>query len=616
LRAIALGALLLPQFALADAPIWRVLLVGDDLTLPASIETVGAMRQALVTQAGRPVEVYEESIDVVRFTGAERAQVEFIREKYRDVPIDLLMAFGPQSLRFVQEHGTELHADVPVVFFGVMAAHVATPGPGSSGMTLAFDLPGTVELMRRLHPDRRHIVVVAGTSRYDRGWIDLAKPLLAARTDGVTVSYLTDRTLEETARALHELPRDAVVLYLAMSSDADGARLVPRDIAKRIANASTAPVYGVLDSYLGQGVVGGSTPSFVAHARAAAGFALRVLNGDATTRDRIEPGPPARCAVDARALARWRIAKAALPPGCEVEFETPSYWQLFRWQILGILAVIALQAALIAALLLQRRRLRSAALELHHERTFAAHAASLAMLGELSASIAHEVSQPLGAILSNADAGAMLLDSDDQNRIDEVREILADIRRDDLRAREVVRRVRALAQRREPELKPLDLNDVVADVCRLLEADAARRGAAFELDLDPTARVHGDRVQLQLVLANLVLNAIDAMEHVPVARRRVQLQTRIVEARAEVRVSDAGPGISKEKLPHLFESFFTTKPNGVGLGLSIARTIVTAHGGRIYAVNQAEGATFTVDLPGIDVDRERPSRTNGVAANA
>src|SRR5262249_38487998 len=161
-----------------------------------------------------------------------------------------------------------------------------------------------------------------------------------------------------------------------------------------------------------------------------------------------------------------------------------------------------------------------------------------AMLGELSASIAHEVSQPLGAILSNADAGTMILDSDAEGRIDEVREILADIRRDDLRAREVVRRVRALAQRREPELKPLDPNDLIAAVQPLLAADAARRDVTVELDLTPLPLVRGDRVQLQQVLANLILNAMDAMETVPVEQRRVRLQSRRIDGKVELRVRD------------------------------------------------------------------------------
>jgi len=158
--------------------------------------------------------------------------------------------------------------------------------------------------------------------------------------------------------------------------------------------------------------------------------------------------------------------------------------------------VVALQAGLIAALLVHRRRSRTAAVALEHERNVAAHAARLATLGELSASIAHEISQPLAAILSNAEAGELLLDAKPHSA-DSLKEILADIRSNDLRARDVVRRVRALAQRRTPGLQLIDLNEVMADARRLLEADAPRRGVTFDWDLAPVPPVDGDPVQLQ-----------------------------------------------------------------------------------------------------------------------
>lgn len=228
-----------------------------------------------------------------------------------------------------------------------------------------------------------------------------------------------------------------------------------------------------------------------------------------------------------------------------------------------------------------------------------AHAGRLAVLGELTGSIAHEINQPLGAILSNAEAAEMLLDAD-VPPLGEVRNILADIRKDDLRASEIIRRVRALLRKRELAIVPCDLHEVSDEVVRLLAADARRRKVALEMDFaSGTSEIRGDRVHLQQVLLNLILNGMEAMIDTPENARRVVVR---IQPNGDqtllVSVADAGHGIAAEKLPSVFDSFFTTKEHGMGLGLAIARSIVEVHGGRIWASNNpGGGATFSFTLP-------------------
>jgi PAS domain S-box-containing protein len=238
-----------------------------------------------------------------------------------------------------------------------------------------------------------------------------------------------------------------------------------------------------------------------------------------------------------------------------------------------------------------RKRLEEATRQL-------AHGGRLAVVGELTASIAHEISQPLTAILSNAVAAQRLLESPSPP-LGEVREILADIYADDQRASEVIRRIRGLLHRREISLAPLDLSEVADEVVRLVANDARRRkvavDTAFESGLGP---VRGDRIHLQQVLLNLLLNAMDAMDEAPHAERRISVRTaRHGNHAVLVSVSDTGHGIPADKLPSVFDSFFTTKEHGMGLGLAIARSIIEVHGGRIWACNNAAGgATFTFTL--------------------
>ncbi|MET0580821.1 MAG: ATP-binding protein [Pseudoxanthomonas sp.] len=245
-----------------------------------------------------------------------------------------------------------------------------------------------------------------------------------------------------------------------------------------------------------------------------------------------------------------------------------------------------------------------ARVSLQRQRQEIAHASRLSIVGELTASIAHEINQPLGAILSNADAGEILLESGDGS-LDEVRRILGDIRRDGLRASDVIRHVRALVQKREFEPVKVDAQALVSSVAALLKPEATRR--RMTIAVASSGRSHsllGDPALLEQVLINLILNAMDALEiassdakydnHAPITMEVAASE----HDEVEIRVADAGPGIPPERLAHLFDSFYTSKEHGMGLGLSIARSIVEKHGGRIVAQNNRDkGATFRLLLP-------------------
>jgi C4-dicarboxylate-specific signal transduction histidine kinase len=183
--------------------------------------------------------------------------------------------------------------------------------------------------------------------------------------------------------------------------------------------------------------------------------------------------------------------------------------------------------------------------------------------------------------------------------IGELREILADITREDARASQIIQRQRAMMQKREFALRPLDLNEVVGEALAFIAHDAQARGVRIETQLcDDGCVVSGDRILLQQVVVNLAVNAMDAMAQTPVSERGVLIRTQATAGGVEVSVQDRGDGISPEVAARLFEPFVTTKPNGMGIGLAVVRGIVEAHGGSIHASNGATGgATFLMVLP-------------------
>jgi C4-dicarboxylate-specific signal transduction histidine kinase len=264
-------------------------------------------------------------------------------------------------------------------------------------------------------------------------------------------------------------------------------------------------------------------------------------------------------------------------------------------------------SVLTGGLLFEHRRRSRAEIDARRYLATMAHMDRRAAMGELATSLAHELNQPLAAILRNAEAAKMQLASGTPP-IQELQEIVEDIRKDDKRAGELIRRMRTLLQRRDLDAQTVDLDVLVQETADLLGPEATAKGVHIDIECGAGSHlVNGDRVHLQQVLLNLVLNGIDAMAGVPPERRRLTIRTARLAGEIEVAVSDTGCGISGDALARIFEPFFTTKGEGegMGMGLSISRSIVEAHDGRILAENNRDrGATVRFFLPVKAVERD------------
>lgn len=267
---------------------------------------------------------------------------------------------------------------------------------------------------------------------------------------------------------------------------------------------------------------------------------------------------------------------------------------------LPFIALLILSVALGGALLMQIRKEREAKDSLQKHYAEITHAARLALVGEITASVTHEVTQPLSAILSNVDTALLVLDSQEAD-LRLIRDILLDVRNDDLRAHGIVQRLRPMLRKRTVQFERVDLNKLVANVTTLIQPDAEARAVSVKLALDPAVdAVAADPIHIEQVLLNLLINALHAIDAKDSSSARVvEVRTKKELERVKVSVLDNGTGIAAENMGRLFESFFTTAPNGMGLGLSICRYIVEAHGGEIWAENRPRGGAafmFTVPL--------------------
>jgi C4-dicarboxylate-specific signal transduction histidine kinase len=243
----------------------------------------------------------------------------------------------------------------------------------------------------------------------------------------------------------------------------------------------------------------------------------------------------------------------------------------------------------------ERKRAEAAYLEAQAE---LARLTQMSAMGALAASISHEVNQPLAAVVTNADACMMWLSSEPPN-LEEARAAIDSIAQQGTRASDVVQRIRAMFTKAAPERAPVQVNELIGEVIALMQAEAARNQAALEVELTPgLAAVMGDRVQLQQVVVNLIQNGVEAMSAVSGRPRHLVIRSEMDDAdQIRVAVRDSGAGIAKNDR-RIFDAFFTTKPRGMGMGLSISHSIVEAHGGRLWATNNPDhGATFQFTLP-------------------
>jgi PAS domain S-box-containing protein len=838
----------------------RVLIISTGSRLAPGFMLVDQhVLEALRKITSAPIETYAENLDIVRFPTQRFGRIfsEYLTEKYAEQPPDLIILVYVGNLGVAGNLLEQLFPQIPIVAAGLSEEEIRPDQFGRlvTGLVQRVDPRATLELILRLQPETRRIVVISGTAEVDRNVLNRVKDAARSLSGRVDFDFWENRSMAQLRHEVTVLPPQTTILFTRMFRDGAGQALISTQAGQSIAQWAHVPVYAMTDTILGTGAVGGSVLSIEALGKRAGEMARLILTGTAPASLPLEIRTDTVPMFDGRALERWGIREDRLPPNSIVRFRPQSLWEQYRWYVIGALVVIFLQSVMIFDLLLQRRRrrgveaelreneqlmelatragelglwsrdlgngkvwanasmrslfgfgaqetlrfddliarvypddrarmlsevahARSARLpfqgefrivlptgeqrwllakgsiaadpgsgrdqrrlgvvlditerkraeealekersflrqvidtdpnfifakdregrftlaneavadaygttvdnligktdadfnpnqqevesfrqmdlevidtlqerfipeeritnghgrvrwlqtvkrpiierdgsakqvlgastditqrkkteiELREQRAELAHVARISTMGELAASLAHELNQPLTAILSNAQAALRFLSSKPSD-IEEVREILQDIVKDNSRASEVIRRMRALVKKEDLEFVSLDLAGLIRDVVALVHSDAILQNVKISLALDDNlATVLGDKVQLQQVVLNLLLNAFDAMKDCSPLEREVKLRAELYGASMiRVAVNDRGMGLSVDKLDKIFEPFYTTKGEGLGMGLSICRSIIDAHGGRLWAENNGDrGATFYFTLP-------------------
>ncbi len=561
----------------------------------------GDFRVELDQRAGTPMNVVQVTVGPTGFVGApEQAIVDYIRSMFADGrKPDLIMTVAGPATVFARKYRHQLFPETPLLFAAVDQRFLrdALLGENETAVTVVNDYPRLIDEILQLLPQTKHVFVVAGSGQLGRFWHRELDVEFGRFHDRPTFVWSEELSLPEILRRCASLPRDSAIFYLTLGTDAQGAAYADERALAELHATANAPLFGMQSVYFGSGVVGGTMMSIDNLARTTADVAIRLLNGAPPRSINVPPQRPGQPIFDWRELQRWGIAESRLPAGSVVSYRSPSLWQEHRPTVLGAVGALLVQLLLIVGLLYQRRARQRAEIESRRNLALAADASRRQTMSALTSSIAHELGQPLSSMIHNAQAGRMMITAN-RATLDTVGEILSDIESEGVQATQIIDRHRTMLRSHQLDKKPIDLHAVIHESLALVAQDMRARQieATVNLSSNPCV-ITGDQVLLQQVLVNLVMNAMDAMAETPPACRRVTISTDVRAADVEVSVRDAGTGLPAPIKSTLFTPFVTTKTHGLGIGLTIAQTIVQAHGGTIDAHNNPEGgATFTVTL--------------------
>jgi len=592
------------MLAAAELPAPAILVLEQsDERGPFDTDVVAGLRTTINTRPIGPVTIYVENLNLDRFAGAayERSLQGHLLVKYEDRPIALIIALGPMALEYVSRWHALLWPKAPVVFGLVdeqTATRLANNIQDSTGRTLQLSFADMITAARSIVPGLGEVAILGDPLDKQplfKHFADQKLPKLM----GLNVIDLTGMPMNDLLARVAVLPSDSAILFTSIKSDGSGTFYAPVDAFSFIAAKANRPIIVAVETFVGRGGTGGFVVIPFRVGAEVAQLALEVLNGKSISNIPISKSNATKFIFDSGELQRWNVDNSLLPRESEIRFNTPTLWKQYWWQITLVGMVIVFQATLIAGVLIEHRRRRVAELQARQQILEIAHMNRHATAGELSATITHELFQPLTAILSNAEAAELIVNSPSPD-IAEIRNIVADIKRDDRRAAGIITRMRDLLKKDTTKTQEIDLNETLAEVFSLLLPQAVACNVSFVTKLSPERpRVIGDRVQLQQVILNLVANSLDAFEEVIGGQRQVTGYTiQFGDNRVHVCITDTGPGILNSKLCKIFESFYTTKKTGMGMGLSISPKIIESHGGQIRAANRpGGGAEFRFSLP-------------------
>ena len=559
------------------------------------------IRAELKRQSPWPLDIIENSLVTARFSdeNPEAPFVEYLSALFAKRPLDVIVSIGAPAADFVQRHRRRLFPTTPMVLTAVDQRRVQYSNLTGNDVAVAVNINylSAFENILQVLPDTKDVIVVVGTSPIEKFWKEAIGKQAAPLTNRIKLSWTDELPFEELLIQASALPPHTAIFWELMIVDAAGVVHEGNLPLERLHAVANAPIFSYDESFFGSGIVGGPLLIVADTSRLTATVAVRILNGEKAGDIKVSPVEFSAPRFDWGQMQRWGISEKNLPPGSEILFRDPTVWEQYRAHILAVTAAILIQSALIFWLLYEHWRRQRAEILARNTMSELSHVNRMATAGQLSASIAHEVNQPLAGIVANAQAALRWLE---KANVEEVREGLKRIVSDGHRASDIITNLRAMFKSDVQEKALVDINKLVLSVLALVRIDLQKHEIKLQTQLDDRIpQVLGNQVQLQQVISNLVMNAIESMGSSQT--RALRIKTELSQSNTvQVSIEDTGTGVKSSDVAQLFKPMFTTKARGMGMGLSICQSIIENHDGRIWVSPGATGGSiFQFELPTI-----------------
>ena len=587
-----------------------VVLYWDNKDFPGNILFDEAFKSQLRKSGGDGIEYYPEYLETTRFPGEqyELTYRQYLRDKYAGRHIDVVVASADPTLDFLLKNRTDIFSNCPIVFVANQARDPKTLETArATGMYNQTSHRETLQFALKLHPDTKRVFVISGTPQRDQRFESVARQELSGFTNRLEFTYLTDLPLNQLINTTRNLPPHSLILYLwQQSTDENGRVLESYDVMSRVAAQSSAPIYSMGTVLLGYGMVGGYLQGPEMNGARAAEMGVQILNG---TRVEDIPVEPAKTVpmFDWRALKRWGISENSLPAGSVIRFKEFTFWEQYKWRIVFVLSLIALQFVFIALLLFQRKQRQRAKealdrLNAELEQRIAARTAALNSKTKELETFAYSVAHDLKAPLRGIDGYGRLLLEEHSEQLDvEGQTFLKTIQDSTHEMNQLIDDLLEYSrlERRDFQSDRFELGPLITTVVEQKKREISDGEIDFVVDVNGGV-ITADRSGLTQSLRNYLDNAVKFS--CKVSNPRVEIGAQETPENFLVWVRDNGVGFDMKYHDRIFDIFQrlnrTEEYPGTGVGLAIVRKSMERMGGRAWANSQpGEGATFYLEIP-------------------
>lgn len=556
----------------------------------------------------KPYKIYTEYLDLDNYPSAEIQEHFFnqLNSKYKNADIDLLICVGPQILPYLEKY-----ADSSIINLPTISLELKNPlnknlkfslHPNTTELKLDLNPKKNLELAFQLFPDYSTLYLISGSAPVDKVISNLIQSEFKSFENHKRLINLNNLTLEELLSEAEKIPTKSIILISAYSADANSINFTTREIIRYISRRTEAPIFVIIDTPFDERVLGGYVMSFTKTGTVLGQVATKIFNKENPGSIHIEESLMNQYMFNWKELNRFGLINSDLiPENSLIVNKEVDFFDKYKWLLLGGILFIIVQSLIIFSLirLIKKQRLMTEQiLETENRYRELVREDRLMRMAELTASISHELKQPLTAILTSAQAGQRFLKQENPDLVT-IDEILKNITEDDIRAASIIDSIKSFMKREDRKKEKVDIDLLINQTEMIIKGELYNRKIEFVVNSNekPTF-IFADPIQIQQVLLNLLFNAIHSMEDVQNQDKKIILNKTSDDDKVKISVRDFGSGISDDIKNKLFKPFSTTREKGFGIGLAVSKSIIDSYQGKIYAENNFDGgATFTFELP-------------------